>query len=195
MTVNLTQQPHSGLIQGYSKDPWFTDSKHLTQLVERRGLYLKHAAVAIPNHVDLRQRSLHGFHNTPYAGHLGVARTTKLIENWWPTLRADVLLHVRPCRACQRDRGAAQRSFGEPQPLAAPDYQWKDTSMDFITHLPSTRSGFTSIMVVVDRLTKMVHFLCTYVAALFRDGVFCLHAMPQFIVSDRDVKFTSAFWT
>ena len=73
--------------------------------------------------------------------------------------------------------------------------------MDFIVHLPKTRSGFTAILVVVDRLSKMVHFLPTFdtataeeTAALFRDRVFCLHGMPQSIVSDRDVKFTSSFW-
>ena len=87
-------------------------------------------------------------------------------------------------------------------PLAVPSYRWQEVSTDFITHLPPTaRSGFTAIMVVVDRLSKMVHFLPTIdtasaedTAALFRDRVFCLHGMPKSIVSDRDVKFTSAFW-
>ena len=87
-------------------------------------------------------------------------------------------------------------------PLAVPRYQWQEVSTDSITHLPPTaRSGFTAIMVVVDRLSKMVHFLPTFdtasaedTAALFRDRVFCLHGMPKSIVSDRDAKFTSAFW-
>ena len=67
--------------------------------------------------------------------------------------------------------------------------------MDFITKLPRTRSGYTSIFVVVDRLTKMVHFIPTVdsltapeCAALFRDRIFSLHGMPKDIVSDRDVK-------
>ena len=182
------------IVQGYLTDPWFADAQHVSQLVEKQGLYFKHSAVVIPDHADLRKRLLHEFHNTPYAGHLGVNRTTKLIEKdyWWPTLRPDVLSHVKTCGACQRDKGATQRPFGEAQPLAVPDYQWKDISMDFITHLPPTRSGFTSILVVVDRLSKMVHFLPTFdtssaedVAALFRDRIFCLHGMPQSIVSDR----------
>ena len=191
------------IVQGYLKDPWFADARNVSQLVEKQGLYLKHSAIVIPDHANLRSKLLHEFHNTPYAGHLGVNRTTKLIEKdyWWPALRSDVLSHVKTCGACQRDKGATQRPFGEAQPLAVPDYQWKDISMDFITHLPPTRSGYTSIFVVVDRLSKMVHFLPTVdtasaedVAALFRDRVFCLHGMPQSIVSDRDVKFTSAFW-
>ena len=72
--------------------------------------------------------------------------------------------------------------------------------MNFIVHLPKTRSGFTAILAMVDRLTKMVHFLPTVdtatakeTAALFRDRVFCLHGMPRSVVSDRDVKFISAF--
>ena len=73
--------------------------------------------------------------------------------------------------------------------------------MDFITHLPKTRSGFTSILVVVDRLAKMVHFVPTHnavtaeqCAKFFRDRIFCLHGMPKTIISDRDVKVRSAFW-
>ena len=64
--------------------------------------------------------------------------------------------------------------------------------MDFITHLPTTRSGYSAIFVIVDRLTKMIHFLTTAdtataeeTAALFRDRVFVLHGMPQSTVSDR----------
>ena len=191
------------IIQGYTQDPWFSNAQHLSQLVLKQDLYWKQSAVVIPHFADLRHKLLHEFHNTPCAGHLGVNRTTKLIEKdyWWPTLRADVLSHVRSCGSCQRNKGATQRPYGVLQPLPVPDYQWQHISMDFVVHLPKTRSGFTAILVVVDRLSKMVHFLPTFdtataedTAALFRDRVFCLHGMPQSIVSDRDVKFTSSFW-
>ena len=193
----------SDIIHGYTVDPWFAEPDNLHQLVDRQGLYWKQSSVAIPDYADLRARLLHEFHNTPCAGHLGVNRTMKLISRdyWWPGRKDDVLLHVRRCGACQRNKGATQLPFGEPQPLPVPDHQWKDISMDFITHLPPTRSGYSAIFVVVDRLTKMVHFLPTAdsataeeTAALFRDRVFVLHGMPQSIVSDRDSKFTSAFW-
>ena len=74
--------------------------------------------------------------------------------------------------------------------------------MDFITGLPTTSRGNNSIMVVVDRMSKMVHLIPTTqnvtasgVAQLFQDRVFALHGVPDDIVSDRDSKFTSAFWT
>ena len=73
--------------------------------------------------------------------------------------------------------------------------------MDFITGLPTTERGNNSIMVVVDRMSKMVHLLATQndvtamkVAQLYQDRIFCLHGLPDDIVSDRDSKFTSAFW-
>jgi hypothetical protein len=73
--------------------------------------------------------------------------------------------------------------------------------MDFITHLPRTERGFDAIMVVGDRLSKMVHLMPNYttanaptVAELYFDGVFKHHGIPDEVVSDRNPKFTSAFW-
>ena len=73
--------------------------------------------------------------------------------------------------------------------------------MDFITHLPKTRHGHTAIMVVVDRLSKMAHFVPMAdrasgqdVAGLFVDTVVKLHGCPRDIISDGDVRFTGKFW-
>ena len=72
--------------------------------------------------------------------------------------------------------------------------------MDFIEGLPKSH-GHDVILVVVDRLTRFVHFFSlhhpfttTKVAAVFMQGVFKLHGMPKSIVSDRGVVFTMAFW-
>jgi len=73
--------------------------------------------------------------------------------------------------------------------------------MDLIVSLPRTRAGHDAIVVFVDRLSKMVHFVATKsnvtapeLAKIFFDTVFRLHGMPEVIVSDRDPKFTSLFW-
>jgi hypothetical protein len=73
--------------------------------------------------------------------------------------------------------------------------------MDFITHLPTTLRGFSAILVVVDRFSKMAHFIPTTTdvsavetAHLFRDNVFRLHGLPGEIISDRDSRFASEFW-
>ena len=68
-------------------------------------------------------------------------------------------------------------------------------SADFITKLPLAQ-GYNSILVVVDRLTKMVHFIPTMektsaegLARLFRDNMWKLHGLPESIISDRGPQF------
>jgi transposase InsO family protein len=73
--------------------------------------------------------------------------------------------------------------------------------MDFIVGLPRTQSGYDSIWLIVDRLTKVAHFIpvkTTYsgpqLAELYISRIVCLHGVPKMIVSDRGAQFTSKFW-
>jgi transposase InsO family protein len=73
--------------------------------------------------------------------------------------------------------------------------------MDFIVGLPRTQAGYDSIWVIVDRLTKVAHFIpvkTTYsgakLAELYMSRIMCLHGVPKKIVSDRGSQFTSKFW-
>jgi len=72
-----------------------------------------------------------------------------------------------------------------------PERPWTYISIDFITKLPLVQ-GYNSILVVVDRLTKMVHFISTTektsaeeLARLFRNNVWKLHGLPESIILDR----------
>ena len=73
--------------------------------------------------------------------------------------------------------------------------------MDFISSLPKTSSGYDSIWVIVDRLTKSAHFLPVKVTypvfkyvELYLAQIVCLHGVPKTIVSNRGLQFTSQFW-
>lgn len=72
----------------------------------------------------------------------------------------------------------------------------------FVTRLPQTQGGSDTIWVIVDRLTKTVHFLPMTIKAsmeklvqLYIDNVVSLHGVPVSIICDRDPRFTSRFWT
>jgi transposase InsO family protein len=82
-----------------------------------------------------------------------------------------------------------------------PEWKWKDIAMDFIVGLPRTQSGYDSIWVIVDRLTKLAHFIpvkMTYsglqLAELYMSRIVCLHGVPKKILSNRGTQFTSKFW-
>ena len=73
--------------------------------------------------------------------------------------------------------------------------------MDFVTGLPKTRSGSDAIWVIIDRLTKVAHFIpvrTTFdghkLAEIYISRIVCLHGVPKVIVSDRGPQFTSHFW-
>jgi hypothetical protein len=87
------------------------------------------------------------------------------------------------------------------QPLQVPEWKWKEIAMDFIMGLLRTQSGYDSIWVIVDRLTKVAHFIpvkTTYsgpqLAELYMSRIVYLHRVLKKIVSDRGTQFTSRFW-
>ncbi|GJP65789.1 hypothetical protein CLOP_g22646 [Closterium sp. NIES-67] len=113
----------------------------------------------------------------------------------------DVRKYVSSCTACQIMKSSHQRAARLLQPLDLPERPWQHITMDYVTGLPAGPSGNDAILVVVNRLTKMAHFIACQqtitaeqTAQLFIANVIRLHGLPTAIISDRDPKFTSNFW-
>jgi hypothetical protein len=120
---------------------------------------------------------------------------------WWTKMKIEIARYVAKCDTCRRVKAIHMKTAGPLQSLPIPTWKWEDISMDFIVGLPRTAKGYDSIWVIVDRLTKIAHFLpvrakytvATY-AALYIGRILSLHGIPKTIVSDRGPQFVSKFW-
>ena len=179
----------------YAKPPPFVTSTD--------GLYYVGSRLCIPADQNLRLELLKEFHDTPVAGHLGFHKTLAALASrfWWPHMSRSVKAYVSSCGTCQRTKPSQSLRPGLLQPLPIANQPWAQVSMDLITDLPPS-GGFDSIVVFVDTLTKMAHFVPTTksvtserLALLFLDCVYRLHGMPLRLVSDRDPRITSDFFS
>jgi hypothetical protein len=136
-------------------------------------------------------------------GHEGVLRTLHRLRRdfHFPKMRRVVQDFVKACGTCQKFKSDHLRPAGLLQPLPIPSGVWSDISIDFIEALPRVNSKIV-ILTVVDRFSRYCHFIplahpytAESVAQAFFAEVVRLHGVPQSIVSDCDLVFTSAFWT
>jgi len=116
---------------------------------------------------------------------------------WWLEVTKEVKQYVEGCDSCQRNKNHTEQPAGKLVPNSIPEKPWTHILADFITKLPIAQ-GYDSILVVVDRLTKMVHFIPTTektsvegLARLFRDNVWKLYGLPKSIISDRGPQFAA----
>ena len=159
--------------------------------------------IFVPDDVELRKTLLNEIHDSPLAGHPGIQRLLSYVNRVFvgPRIRPDVIDYVNSCPQCQLAKPRNDKPYGVITPLQPPEEPWQDISMDFIGKLPSSNS-YDAILVIVARFSKMAHFIPTNVtctasktASLFFDNIVRLHGFPRSIISDRDSRFLSNFWT
>ncbi|KAI3685695.1 hypothetical protein L6452_34952 [Arctium lappa] len=174
---------------------------HLTE--DGRGLKLYQGRIWVPKIGGCWDLLLEDAHKSKYAIHPG---STKMYHDlklnyWWPVMKLDMANYVEQCITCLQVKAEHQRPYGSLQSLEIPEWKWEHITMDFVTKLPKTLRNYDTIWVIVDRLTKSVHFLAMRetlpmdkLAKSYIDEVFSRHGVPLSIVSDRYSRFTSHFW-
>jgi hypothetical protein len=176
-----------------------------SDLIQVQGGFLYHHLnrLYVPNDLALQTRILQECHDAPTGGHLGKDKTVEQVKRrfYWPGMDKFIAQYVTSCDACQRNKPSQQAPMGPMMPLPIPARPWQQVSLDLITALPKSRSGNDAIVVFVDKLTKMVHYVPTtttvtapQLATLFMREVVRLHGVPESILSDRDPRFTAHFW-
>jgi hypothetical protein len=150
----------------------------------------------------MRDNLLKEKHNGGLAGNFSHDKTYAQLGSLyhWSGMRPDVNKFVERCRFCQYAKGK-QQDTGMYQPFPILGSSWDAISMDFVLGLQRTQRGSDSIFVVVDKFSKMAHFIpcqktndATHIENLFFKEIVRLHRLPRSIVSDRDTKFVGHFW-
>ena len=159
--------------------------------------------VCVPQDMELRNKVLFEAHNTLYTAHPGGVKMYQDLKKnyWWLGMRKEVESYVAKCLTCQQVKAEHQRPSGTLQPLSIPEWKWEDISMDFIVGLPKVQRGYNALWVIVDRLSKSAHFIpikdtttSDQLGQIYVKEIVRLHGVPKVIVSDRDARFTAAFW-
>jgi len=115
-------------------------------------------------------------------------------------MRETIKQYVKNCHVCQRTKVVRHAPYGLMKPNEAPNRPWKSISMDFITDLPLSE-GSDAVLIVIDRLTKMAHFIpstkdmnARQFQETFMREIFRLHGLPRDIITDRGSIFRSDQW-
>ena len=137
------------------------------------------------------------------AGHSNWRRllATVLKRFWWRGVAADCKAYCMKCIECDLSK-PHRRGQAPVHPLLVPQYPWEVVGVDFVTSLPkSGKEGYTAVMILIDHLSRMAHFIPTYdevtaeqSADMFVHHCYRLHGCPKVLVSDRDPIFVSEFW-
>ncbi|KAF7832179.1 putative gag-pol polyprotein [Senna tora] len=165
------------------------------------GFLFKENRICVPQ-CSLRELLVREARGGGLMGHFGITKTLDVLDEHFfcPKMKRDV---GRICAKCIICRKAKSRVLphGLYTPLPVPSEPWVDISMDFVLGLPKSKKGMDSIFVVVDRFSKMAHFIpchktdnATHIADMFFKEIVRLHGIPKSIVSDRDAKFLSHYW-
>ena len=171
--------------------------------LDAKGAVRLRGRLCVPQDAEVKQDILREAHRTPYSIHPGENKMYQDLRRsyWWRKMKADVASYVASCGVCQQVKAERRRPAGKLQSLEVPMMPWDDITMDFVVGLPRTQRGKDSIWVVVDRLTKVAHFIpvrttnsASDLAPIYVREIVRLYGVPNSIVSDRDAKFVSKFW-
>ncbi|GJY85738.1 putative reverse transcriptase domain-containing protein [Tanacetum coccineum] len=157
----------------------------------------------LPLFGNLRDLIMHESHKSKYSIHPGSDKMYQDLKKlyWWPNMMAIIAEYVDKCLTCSKVKAECQKPSSLLIQPEISTWKWKRITMDFVTKLPKTSSGHDTIWVIVDRLTKLAHFIPTRatdsmetLTRLYKKEIVSRHRVPISIISDRDGHFTSRFW-
>ena len=155
--------------------------------MDDRGVIFFENRLVIPKNHHLRQLILKEAHESPLTIHPGSSKMYQDLRQrfWWTRMKREIAEFIAKCDICRRVKAEHQRPAGTLQPLAITEWKWDKVGMDFITGFPRTKRGNNAIFVVIDRLSKVAHFLpirenitASQLTDLYISRIVSLHGVP-----------------
>nr|GEX06478.1 putative reverse transcriptase domain-containing protein [Tanacetum cinerariifolium] len=183
----------------------FTDHKSLQHILDQKELNMRqHRWLELLSDYDCEIRYhpgkaliMHESHKSKYSIHPGSDKMYQDLKQlyWWPNIKADIATYVSKCLTCLKVKSEHQKPFGLLVQPKIPQWKWDNNTMDLVTKLPRTSSGYDTIWVIMDHLTKSSYFLpmreddsMDKLTKLYLKEVVTRHGIPISIISDRDPR-------
>ncbi|GJZ75695.1 putative reverse transcriptase domain-containing protein, partial [Tanacetum coccineum] len=157
----------------------------------------------LPLFGNLRDLIMHESYKSKYSIHPSSDKMYQDLKKlyWWPNMKAIIAEYVGKCLTCSRVKAECQKPSGLLIQPEIPTWKWKRITMDFVTKLPRTLSEHDTIWVIVDRLTKLEHFIptrATYsmetLTRLYIKEIVLQNGVSISLKSDHDSHITYRFW-
>ncbi|MBW0477544.1 hypothetical protein O181_017259 [Austropuccinia psidii MF-1] len=138
-------------------------------------------------------------------GHMSEERTKERVAStaWWPKWEQELSEYITTCERRQKANRKHGNKYGLLQHIEEPKHPGETINMDWVTGLvPGGKENYNACLIIVDRFSKSMRCLPCHkedaamdTALLFWNNNISTCGVPKIIISDRDLKFTSEFWT
>nr|GEY48739.1 putative reverse transcriptase domain-containing protein [Tanacetum cinerariifolium] len=199
---NINKEDVRGMLDENSKDPKKVRTEKLEPHAD--GTLCLNSRSWLPCYGDLRTVIMHESHKSKYSIHPGSDKMYQDMKKlyWWPNIKADIATYVSKCMTYAKFKAEHQKLSGLFVQPKIPEWKWDNITMDFVTKLPKSSQGYDTIWVIVDRLTKSAIFTpiretdpMDKLERIYLKEVVTRHGIHVLIISDRDPRFASNFWS
>ncbi|MBW0534297.1 hypothetical protein O181_074012 [Austropuccinia psidii MF-1] len=188
-------------------EPWLRDYRDnrsflIDSLLYHRDKNTSELTIIDRDHISLILKECH---DCPYMGHTSEYRTRERVAStaWWPKWEQELSEYINTCQRFQKANRQHGKKYGLLQHIEEPKHPWETINMDWVTGLfQGGKETFNACLIIVDRFSKSMRCLpfqkedtAMDTALLFWNNILSTCGVPKIIISDRDPKFTSEFWT
>ncbi|MBW0496002.1 hypothetical protein O181_035717 [Austropuccinia psidii MF-1] len=138
-------------------------------------------------------------------GHMSEDRTKERVAStaWWPKWEQELCEYINTCERFQKANMKHGKKYGLLQLIEEPKQPWETINMEWVAGLvPGGKENFNACLIIVDRFRNSMRFLPCHkrdtamdTSLVFWNNIISTCGVPKIIISDREPKFTSEFWT